>query len=140
MDAWVSFVCDGEGYKVFGGDHLESASAADPSFWPIHPTMDRILHAKFMSGGWVTESEWPENVYSSSYLCDKASCYHSDKNALVLDDACCYGHHLDDQLLSYDAESGTVLHVGPTNAEMIAISDPTSTGYKLPYIYSTFNW
>ena len=43
MEAWVEFVCDGDGYKVFAGDHLESASAADPSFWPIHPTLDRLL-------------------------------------------------------------------------------------------------
>lgn len=63
MEAWTEFVCDGDGYKVFAGDHLESASAADPSFWPIHPTLDRLLQAKFMSGGWETPSTWPEDVF-----------------------------------------------------------------------------
>ena len=140
MDVWVDFVCEGDGYKIFGGDHLESASAADPSFWPIHPTLDRLVQAKFMSGGWVTDSEWPADVYSDDYLCDKSSCYHSDIDALMLDDACCYGHHLEDQLLSYDSLTSTVLHVGPTNAEYLSSSDPTDSGYILPYIYSTFTW
>jgi len=32
-DAWSTWLCEGEAYKVFAGDHLESASPADPSFW-----------------------------------------------------------------------------------------------------------
>ena len=39
-------------------------------------------------------------------------------NALALDDACCYGHHLSDQMLSYDAATGQTLYVGPTNEEV----------------------
>lgn len=41
--AWKDFICTGDGYKVFGGDHLESASPADPSFWVIHPALERML-------------------------------------------------------------------------------------------------
>ena len=141
MEAWVEFVCDGDGYKVFAGDHLESASAADPSFWPIHPTLDRLLQAKFMSGGWETASTWPSDVFDkTNYLCDKASCFHSSMNALALDDACCYGHHLSDQMLSYDATTGQTLYVGPTNEEVLVMGDPTSDTYAMPYIYSTFTW
>ena len=40
--------------QVFVGDHLESATAVDPSFWEIHPTMERLLHAKLMAGGFAS--------------------------------------------------------------------------------------
>lgn len=33
--AWVDFVCGGNAAKVFSGDHAESASPSDPSFWPM---------------------------------------------------------------------------------------------------------
>eukprot|EP01034_Spumella_vulgaris_P037635 gene37635-46430_t len=43
-DAWLNFICDGgDGGRIFPGDHLESASPADPSFWVIHPTLERLL-------------------------------------------------------------------------------------------------
>ena len=31
------------------GEQIESASPIDPSFWPIHPTMDRLLQYKRMA-------------------------------------------------------------------------------------------
>jgi Common central domain of tyrosinase len=54
--AWADFVCEGDGAKIFGGDHIESSSPADPSFWVIHPTLERLLHAKLMSGGFDDET------------------------------------------------------------------------------------
>jgi hypothetical protein len=48
VDAWTTFICDGEGSKVFSGDNFESASPIDPVFWPIHPPLERLLHAKMM--------------------------------------------------------------------------------------------
>jgi hypothetical protein len=38
---------------------------------------------------------------------------------LSLDDACCYGHHLSDKMLSYDAATGQTVYVGPTNEEVL---------------------
>ena len=35
MTAWINFVCGGDASRVFSGDHLESASPTDPSFWPM---------------------------------------------------------------------------------------------------------
>ncbi len=32
---WIDFVCGGDAARVFGGDHAESASPTDPSFWPV---------------------------------------------------------------------------------------------------------
>jgi hypothetical protein len=34
------------GVNTILGDHLEASSAADVSFWPIHPTLERLLHYK----------------------------------------------------------------------------------------------
>lgn len=32
---WVDFICGGNASRVFSGDHAESASPSDPSFWPM---------------------------------------------------------------------------------------------------------
>ena len=79
---------------------------------------------------------------NQSIMCNyyQASCFHSSMNALALDDACCYGHHLSDQMLSYDAATGQTLYVGPTNEEVLVMGDPTSETYAMPYIYSSFAW
>ena len=56
--SWKDFICTGDGSKIFAGDHLESASPGDPSFWPVHPTLERLLQAKFMLGGFADDA-WP---------------------------------------------------------------------------------
>jgi hypothetical protein len=47
-EAWTDFICNGDASKIFSGDHLESASPADPSFWVIHPTLERLFLAKLI--------------------------------------------------------------------------------------------
>lgn len=37
-----TFFCSGPAFKLFYGDHREPGSASDPSFWPIHPALDRV--------------------------------------------------------------------------------------------------
>jgi hypothetical protein len=142
--AWRDFICTGDGYKVFGGDHLESASPADPSFWPIHPTLERLLHARFMAGGFDTE-EWPTDPVND-YVCNKVTCF-DDEQALTDDirapfsswDSCCYGHYIDDQLL--DAPNGDRFSfVGPTNREVFEWTNPTKLTYQMTFIYDKFNW
>ena len=142
--AWRTFICEGDGYKVFGGDHLESASPADPSFWPIHPTLERLLQARLMAGGFET-MEWATDSVND-YVCNKATCY--DEFYAVTDDTrggfgswdnCCYGHFMDDQIL--DAPNGDrFTAVGPTNREVMAWTDPTQEDYGMPYIYDSFAW
>ena len=39
------------------GDHLESASPIDPSFWPIHPTLERLWQFKKLAGAFSTRRE-----------------------------------------------------------------------------------
>jgi hypothetical protein len=136
-DAWLNFICNGDGAKIFTGDHLESASTADPSFWVIHPTLERLLHAKLMAGGFET-ADWAADGHSD-FVCNKFKCYNSTTNKIDYYPECCYGHFENDKLL--DAISGDrYLKVGPTNAEMVQGTDPRSENYNMLYIYDNFEY
>jgi hypothetical protein len=45
---------------VYVGDHLEAFSPYDISFWPMHPTLERIFHAKMISRTFV-DMVWVDN-------------------------------------------------------------------------------
>lgn len=135
VDEWADFLCNGDASKVFVGDHVESASPDDPSFWPMHPTLERAMQAKYMSGGF-TDNSWTSDAVND-YVCDKANCYEDGE--LDYWDECCYGHYENDQLLDFvngDKSAG----FGLTNREVLTYSDPTNSGYQMPYIYETFEW
>ena len=136
-DAWINFICEGDGGKVFSGDNYESASPIDPIFWLIHPPLERLLQAKFMSDGFKSEV-WYTNAITQN-VCDFSQCYDEDTNKLDYFDDCCYGHFENDRLL--DAISGDrSKFFGPTNAETLAATDPRSEAYSMPYIYESFTW
>ncbi len=137
-EAWLDFICvGGDGGRIFPGDHLESASPADPSFWVIHPTLERLLQAKLMAGGFRTENWHTDPV--KEYVCNKAKCYRAAEDRLDYFEDCCYGHFENDRLL--DAFSGdTSSYYGPTNKEVVAGTDPRSAAYNMPYIYDKFTW
>jgi len=135
------FICDGDGAKIFAGDHTESASPADPSFWPIHPTLERLMQAKFLSGGFP-DTTWPSDSVND-YVCDKAQCYETDsvtkEVTLDYDQQCCYGHYENDQLMDWispNRYAGT----GPTNRETVDGIDASSADYSMSYIYDSFAW
>lgn len=131
------FICTGDGGKVFVGDHLESASPSDPSFWPIHPTQERLLQLKYMVGS-VTGSAWPTDS-RSDYVCDKASCYESEYGSTDYYALCCYGHYENDQLLNFvDGQKNE--GYGLTNKQVLEATDPTSRIYSMTYIYDHFKW
>lgn len=135
--SFKSFICDGSSGHFFTGDHLESASPADPSFWVIHPTMERLLHAKLMAGGFASES-WVTDVYND-FVCEKPTCYNSTLDRTDYFEDCCYGHNENDRM--FDPISGSRdVRVGPTNAETVAKTDPRSSSYSMPYIYDNFEW
>lgn len=135
MGVWTDFICSGDGSKIFAGDHLESASPADPSFWVIHPTLERLLQAKLMAGGFSDES-WASDS-QDDYVCAKASCY--ENGVKEYHENCCYGHYESDQLL--DAVTGSKDDkMGPTNGYMLESADPRSSTYKLEYIYDGFGY
>ena len=149
-EAYKDFVCYGNAYRIFSGDHLESASPADPSFWPIHPTQERLLQAKMFAGGFdawtwpnTTGASSPMSTVSYDWVCNHAECYdYSDKSDDKDKDflsSCCAGHFEDDAL--FDFESGDrERQFGPTNRQVLADADPTSEAYGLPYVYDNFDW
>jgi hypothetical protein len=135
--AWKDFICDGNGYKVFTGDHLESASPADPSFWVIHPTQERLYHAKMMAGGFVNTT-WPTDQMED-FVCSKAICYEDSEGDRGSYDSCCYGHFQYDQLLDWvHADKGS--GYGLTNDDVLQATDPTSSKYTMGYVYDSFSW
>jgi hypothetical protein len=136
-DTWISFICEGDGQKIFSGDQLESASPIDPSFWPIHTTLERLVHAKYMSGGFKI-NDWAFDPIND-FVCSKAECYESDYGSTDYWADCCQGHYQFDQL--FDAINGNrSQYFGPTNDDMLAATDPTSDAYSMPYIYDSFTW
>jgi len=136
-ETWRDFICTGDGYKIFVGDHLESASPSDPSFWPIHPTQERLLQLKYMMGAF-SSYEWPTDAVND-YVCDKPKCYDADYGAKDYYTSCCYGHYENDQLLDFEAGDKTV-GFGPTNAEILAGTNPTLSDYSMTYVYDDFDW
>eukprot|EP00595_Chromulina_sp_UTEXLB2642_P002475 CAMPEP_0196764134 /NCGR_PEP_ID=MMETSP1095-20130614/5414_1 /TAXON_ID=96789 ORGANISM="Chromulina nebulosa, Strain UTEXLB2642" /NCGR_SAMPLE_ID=MMETSP1095 /ASSEMBLY_ACC=CAM_ASM_000446 /LENGTH=537 /DNA_ID=CAMNT_0042118849 /DNA_START=559 /DNA_END=2172 /DNA_ORIENTATION=- len=134
---WVSFICDGNGYQIFGGDHLESASASDPSFWSIHPTLERLLHAKYLYGGFTNE-DWADSP-SNQYVCDKASCYNAELDSFDFFDSCCDGHYADSQLLD-PIVGDRKQFIGLTNEQVMKLTTPTSDSYGMSYVYDGFQW
>lgn len=107
------------------GDHLEAASAAEASFWPIHPTLDRLLQYKdlvrpFTNGEWILDNE------TSTYCTNIIGCK---------------GHHAYD--LTYwkqvfQTSSGVYTTRHRTNIEVRDAVTPTGD-YSVPYIYD-FGW
>ena len=147
-DAFKNFTCTGNAYRIFSGDHLESASPADPSFWPIHPTQERLFQAKMMAGGfdvWV----WPNTtgqatpVSTFEWICNHSECYDyadaSEDKDKDYYSYCCAGHFADDQL--FDFESGDrSKSFGLSNRQIFEDADPTNEAYALSYVYDNFDW
>eukprot|EP01038_Epipyxis_sp_PR26KG_P004349 gene4349-6153_t len=132
-EVWSAFLCDGNGSKIVAGDDAESASPADPSFWVIHPTLERLLYARQMAGGFFNTT-WP-----SDNACERQTCYNSTSGAFEYSKSCCDGHYEDSQLLdaiNNDRYGG----YGPTNGEIIAATNPLSSDYSVNYIYDGFTW
>lgn len=136
------FICTTGGHKVFFGDQRESASCYDPAFWPIHPTQERALHAKMLSGGFETTT-WPNNTLNvKNPVCFRELCYDGDSNVEDYNDDCCIGHFEGDAFP--DFETGTLSHTGlwGGNREYLDNSDPTSDDYSshMRYIFDNFEW
>lgn len=113
----VELICDNG--IALDGDHLEASSPSDISFWPIHPTMERLWQVKKLSGTFKSEV-WPDRF--------------ALETATLWDD--CYGHFASDELI-FKQPFGN----GPkrfTNRQLYKYMDPHHD--LLPYIYDHFNW
>lgn len=132
-----SFLCGGDAVKVIVGDMFDSSSAGDPAFWPIHPTLERLLHVKMFMGGFE-DNTYPtaDNLQS---VCTQYECYNYKTDIYQEDITCCEGHFADSRLFDFyhnDRES----HIGPTIIETLSSTNASSSSYNMPYIYDSFEW
>lgn len=127
------FICDGDGYKVFYGDHREPASPGDPSFWPIHPNLDRGFQAKSAAG--FTSTDWKDS--EKDHICGMTECYI---DAVYGEwPSCCFGHYETDGFPDF-INGNMSATVGYTNREIVDLSDPSTMSYNMPYMYDNFLW
>ena len=106
------------------GDQLEAGSPSDPSFWTIHPTVDRLLQFKHITNEFANE-DWG-NVGGTTNYCTTGES--------------CTGHHVDD-LVPFKIRvllEGNYTDTYLTNTDLYTYSHPEN--YALPYIYDNFDW
>jgi len=132
------FICNGDAYKTFYGDHLESASAADPSFWPVHPTGERFLQARLaastLTGDWYSD-------YQNDWVCGRPECVLTETGSpdLQYDAQCCLGHFENDGFLDFvSADKRSTF--GMSNKDQLKGTHPGANSYTMPYIYDSFTW
>ena len=102
------------------GDSLESASPLDISFWPTHPTIERLYQWRRING--FSNDTWVNNMARSV----------SFKNV-----GYCWGHNGGDVLVWRNLVDS---NPGPyTNNDLWDIFDPTVDN-EVPYVYEHFEW
>jgi hypothetical protein len=136
---WIKvrdFICTGNGYKVIVGSHMDSTSASDPSFWPAHPTQERLVHAYLMATQYDGTFQWET---TDKYVCDASKCYSDETGTKDYHDICCYGHNQEDRWLDFVTPDRDQ-YIGLTNIEVMLATNPYSEDYSMPYIYDTFSY
>jgi len=134
-DKWYDFTCSGDGYRVFSGDHMYTSAVSDPSYWLVHPNIERLLQAKMMAGGFLAV-DWPKELPK---ICDKSTCYEEDYGVKDEYKACCNGHFEGDQMLDFVTRNSTI-GIGATNREIMVQVDPSSVSYLNAYVYEDLSW
>ena len=106
------------------GDQLEASSPLDVSFWPIHPTMERLWGYKKLVHAF-TDQTWGTTDGPSRYCTNNG----------------CMGHHEDD-IIPFDVvvedDNGEYASRQLSNIELYKGLNPHST--RMPYVYDHFQW
>ncbi|CAM9893269.1 unnamed protein product [Pylaiella littoralis] len=130
--------CNGQ---VGIGESSESSSPLDPTFWSMHPTMERLLVFKLLAGTF-TDWSWPDEVGTWTGM----GGVEYDVTISTRSDTC-YGHRGSD-VFPYDILSDLITpqftfygKKAPNtmqNRQLIKIFDPSENA--LPFIYDNFEW
>jgi len=108
------------------GDMLEAASPAEASFWPIHPTMERLLVVKDIMQPFEDKKWLPSN------------------GIICLSTSKCEGHNAGDltfwKSTVKDTKTGAFKTVHLTNEEVRHAVTPATGAHSVPYIYAHFKW
>ena len=139
--AAVAAVCAG---TVVPGDQLEASSPVDPTFWPIHPAVERVFAARLAAGGFKNLSWANPDAAKPTQYCMSAfpggtppwlagsAAYNGNR---------CLGHHADDDLDAYYPGAAAALGGGRlTNEGLLGRIDPRERGAGAAYVYEHFEW
>eukprot|EP00622_Pseudochattonella_farcimen_P003177 FR738293.1.p1 GENE.FR738293.1~~FR738293.1.p1 ORF type:complete len:192 (+),score=12.81 FR738293.1:73-576(+) len=94
------------------GDQYTSYATNDPSFWPIHPTLERLWHLKRLAGNETFDHTW-EDVSG------------------------CLGHNAHD-VQPFQQLMGEKSQHHYSNKDLYDLLDPRNP--DLPYLYENFEW
>lgn len=102
------------------GEQSESASPLDPTFWPIHPTIERLWQWRKLLGGF-TDEEWTQS---------SGACVMGGR---------CTGHQPEDLTLAPLTRQvdGDFETLPITNADYLTLMDPSSSSAS--FVYSDFS-
>ena len=113
------------------GDQLEASSPVDVSFWPVHPTLERLFQYKMLLGlgddatHGFANTQWANPDGMTMY------CHNNG----------CKGHHPYDVVPFpiFAANDGADFEARSlTNLELFNLLDPSD--HRLPYVYDAFQW
>lgn len=120
------------------GEQLEAASPVDVSFWPIHPTVERLLQYKrivddFDVTVWANPLPEEPTMFCQEGVTTRAAERRGDVDR-------CQGHHAVDLVIypQLVKQQRGYAKEALTNAEFLASLDPYD--YRLPYVYDNFRW
>lgn len=122
------------------GEQLEAASPADVSFWPIHPTVERLLQYKrlvsdFASTNWADPDPRAITWYCQEGITVEAAWAHNMSDG-------CEGHHAVDSTLFPSrvrgADGASFSSTYLSNAELLDAVSPAT--YRMAYVYDGFDW
>eukprot|EP00620_Florenciella_sp_RCC1587_P013588 CAMPEP_0182562930 /NCGR_PEP_ID=MMETSP1324-20130603/5187_1 /TAXON_ID=236786 /ORGANISM="Florenciella sp., Strain RCC1587" /LENGTH=633 /DNA_ID=CAMNT_0024776011 /DNA_START=6 /DNA_END=1907 /DNA_ORIENTATION=- len=120
-DVILKLMCnDYEEVNPIIGDSLESASPSDISFWPTHPTVDRLYHWKRIQG--FKNDTWVDNMARSVSFTNVGYCW---------------GHNLADVTVWKNLFDTT--GEAYSNEDLWDQFDSTKNTDS-PYIYDNFEW
>ena len=126
------------------GEHAGAESPLDASFWPMHPTLDRLLQcvrsASTSDGGSCLESRLSRR-YKRLAADFEASDWAAGSLCKYAATAPCLGHREHDltafKTAALDAADGFRARY-LTNREVVNATDPRR--YAMTYVYADFAW
>ena len=137
---------------VIQGDHIEGSSPIDISFWPIHPTLERLTVYKNMKVPFENTTWYADELAWNGYCKWGFEFAHDLPGNNTMKNDYCSGHYGDslsafDVVVPADALTSTTLEEGPldvvslqlSNKDIMELLTPQRTKY-LPYLYASFEW
>ncbi|CAN0161250.1 unnamed protein product [Ectocarpus sp. 4 AP-2014] len=126
------------------GDHLQASSSLDPSFWPTHPTMERLWMYSVLTGQ-ITDFTWPDDDITVTKPDGTV-----EVESVSLSNVPCKGHSgsdvfpfglLDSDTDGFEVKTGVKgMATGNTltNRELLQAFDARSN--SVSYVYDNFKW